>query len=175
MTADATSRLATPGTTREAVAGALSAGAVATLPGRALLARRPDTPAWHCGVVGRQLRLLLRGWWTILQARWVALARFDLRLALARWRREPDGTALVQLDGLWLRYGQEGMALLVACPDGDAPHAVPLGDLTDLAELVLASQADPLLPPWTCPEGCPAWNPAGAAVPVDLNAARRAR
>jgi hypothetical protein len=173
MITDATSRPATPGTTREAVAGALPAGGMASLPGRALLARRPDTPAWHGSVVGWLLRLLLRGCWTILQARWVAAARFDLRLAVARWRRGLHGTALVQLDGLWLRYGQEGMALLVACPDGDVPHAVPVADLTELGELVLAAQADPLLPPWACPEGCPARNPAAAGV-TDLST-RRAR
>jgi hypothetical protein len=161
-----------PGSTPEGVARFLPAGAIATLPNRALLAHAVGAPAWNGDVLGWRFRLLVRGLWTCLQARWVAVQRFDLRLAVARWRREPDGTALVHLDGLWLHYGRRGMALLVACPEGPVPHAVPLGDLADLGELVLASQADPLQPPWTCPPDCPAVSPAPCVTPLRPRQAR---
>jgi hypothetical protein len=149
---------------REAVAEALAAG-TGSLPNRALLALRAEAPAWHGGVLGWQLRLLVRGWWTALRARWAAARRFDLRLALARWHAGPDQAALAQLDGLWLRYDPAGMALLAACPDGGAPHAAPVADLAELGELLVAAQqADPPRPPWTCPTGCPARTPAAAGV-----------
>jgi len=175
MTAEVlTDAPASRGTTLEAVQAVLPVAAMGTLPGRALLALSDDTPAWKGGVLGWRLRLLLGGWWSIWCARWVAASRFDFRLAVTRWRSEPDGTAVARLDGIWLRYGHGAMALLVACPIGPVPHAVPLRDLTDLAELLLASQTDPNAPPWTCPPDCPAQDPVSTAVMVDL-AERRAR
>jgi hypothetical protein len=177
MTAQATDPIPTappaPGTTLEAVQRVLPTEAMGTFPGRALLALSEGTPAWRGDVFGWRLRLLLRGWWSVWRARWVAARCFDFRLAFSRWRSEPDGTAVAQLDGIWLGYGHGQMALLVACPKGASPHATPVSGLTDLAELLLSSQTNPDAPPWTCPPDCPTQNPV-STVMVDL-ASRRPR
>jgi len=151
----------------------LNLPAEVTLPGRSVLALAAHEQAQTARLAGLKPTRIAgarRAAYAVLRARRLAAQLLGRELAHAPWTGRPDGSAVVVVDGLVVRFAHGELALLVDCPQGAPEHTAAVRSLIDLGELVRLACVDPPGWPWACSGLC---QPPRPAAPEAAAAGRR--